>query len=348
MGQLSLFSPQPAETSAGGAAPLDSRPAGPNGSGSARQAPAALALCVLGSGSGGNSSVLNMPALAGRSGPAAKHAVLIDAGFGPWTIRRRLKQAGIEIDRVAAICLTHLDRDHWRPNWTNTLLEHGIRVFIHQWHMPGFEKLPEAEALLDGGLVEPFSESFEPLPGLSVSPIPLPHDQKGTVGYHIEAASSPATAEWEGRGAVARVGYATDLGAVPPELIERFSAHGGVDLLAIESNYDPHLQAGSARPAFLKRRIMGELGHLSNEQAFEAVGRIAERCDPGTPRHIVLLHRSAQCNTPAIIRGVFGRDPSIGPRVTLTEQRRRSAWFHLWARPAVAAHQPSLFAARRG
>ena len=309
-------------------------------------------MCVLGSGSGGNSSVLLMPRRRGE--PLAASAVLIDAGFGPWTLRRRLKQAGIAMGQIAAICLTHLDRDHWRANWANTLIEHRIRLFLHRWHLPEFEKLPEAEALLAADLIEPFDGPFQPLPGLCAAPLHLPHDRKGTIGYLFEAAArggratpseSPGSDDSHA-GSVCRIGYATDLGAVPPQLIESFSAMGGVDLLAIESNYDPHLQAGSPRPAFLKRRIMGELGHLSNEQAFEAVRRIVERCDGGLPRHIVLLHRSQQCNHPAIVRRVFEQDPHIARRVTLTEQRRRSAWFALHPRPATACHQRPLFTDR--
>src|SRR4029077_12704376 len=111
--------------------------------------------------------------------------------------------------------------------------------------------------------------------------------------------------------------YATDLGCVPAELIERFA---GADVVAIESNYDPEMQVGSARPLFLKRRIMGQAGHLSNQQAFEAVSAIARRGPAGSPAQVVLLHRSRQCNDPRKVRDVFGQDPELATRVTLTEQ----------------------------
>jgi phosphoribosyl 1,2-cyclic phosphodiesterase len=149
--------------------------------------------------------------------------------------------------------------------------------------------------------------------GMEVLPIHLPHDLKGTIGFVVSSSAG-------------RIGYATDLGRVPGELIDHFSDRGGVDLLAIESNYDPVMQYGSSRPAFLKQRIMGGKGHLSNEQAFTAVRQITARSGGGRPGKIVLLHRSSRCNCPTIVQRVFDQDPAIGRRVVLAQQRRRSRW----------------------
>ena len=67
--------------------------------------------------------------------------------------------------------------------------------------------------------------------------------------------------------------------------------------LAIESNYCPVMQRESPRPGFLKARIMGGSGHLSNEQCAATVRRIAPR------ERVVLLHLSQECNEPAIAMG---------------------------------------------
>jgi phosphoribosyl 1,2-cyclic phosphodiesterase len=274
---------------------------------------AGLSLCVLGSGSGGNSAAVRF----------GDDLILIDLGFGPRTIARRLDQARSSLSAVRAICLTHLDQDHFRPRWVPTLIGWGIKVFLHRWHAQGWSAIPGGDAMRDAGLVEIFDETgFEPLPGLRVSPVHLAHDVKGTSGFHL--ASRPGS-----------LGYATDLGHVPDELLERFT---GVDLLAIESNYDPPMQLKSARPLFLKRRIMGHAGHLSNQQCFEAVCELVRRCPRGvTPRHVVLLHRSRQCNDPEVVREVFARDPSVFSRVVLSEQRRRTRWFTAKPAPAGAA-----------
>jgi hypothetical protein len=113
---------------------------------------------------------------------------------------------------------------------------------------------------------------------------------------------------------------------VPGLLLEQFC---GVDVLALESNYDPKLQLDSGRPWFLKHRIMGGRGHLSNQQAFEAIRAILDRCQSrrrSLPRHIVLLHRSRECNCPKIVRKLFESDDRIASRLILAEQYERSEW----------------------
>jgi hypothetical protein len=107
------------------------------------------------------------------------------------------------------------------------------------------------------------------------------------------------------------------------------------------------MQCRSSRPAFLKQRIMGGKGHLSNQQAFDAVQRIAHRSPHGGPRQVVLLHRSAQCNDPAIVQAVFAQNPGNQdnrgnrriPGVALTHQRRRSRWFTVTPAAAASAAQ---------
>lgn len=298
-------------------APLPTPPASSRRS-ARKPADTALEFCVLGSGSGGNSTVVRL----------GESTILIDAGFGPLTIARRLGQAKVDLATLRAICLTHLDQDHFRPHWLPTLLGWRIRVHLHRWHLSDFQAIPGGQAMCEAGLVDVFhDESFEPAPGMCIWPIHLAHDVKGTSGFLLESA-------------VGRIGYATDLGHVPPALIDRFT---GVDLLAIESNYDPPMQLKSSRPLFLKRRIMGHAGHLSNQQAFEAVSRIVDRSPPGTPRHIVLLHRSRQCNCPNLVREVFNQDQRIGARLTLSEQRRRTRWFTISAPGPRPTTQMRLF-----
>jgi len=264
----------------------------------------ALRFCVIGSGSGGNSSVL-------RRG---EDAMLIDAGFGPLSTAKRLRGSHLQTRDLRALCLTHLDQDHFRPTWVNTLHASRSRLFVHHWHEPDLRRVPGVEQLFGAGLVSFFDgEPFEPLPGLCFTPVRLPHDTKGTVGFHVESDAGC-------------MGYATDLGHVPAELVERFA---DVDVLAIESNYDPPMQQGSDRPVFLKRRITGGSGHLSNQQSFDAVRAIRGRSRSGRPGRIVLLHRSSQCNRPELVREVFAQDADIAARVVLSEQRRRTPWMEV-------------------
>ncbi len=270
--------------------------------GSREPAEPPLQVCVLGSGSGGNSTVLRW----------GSDAILLDAGFGPRTTFKRLGMAKVGLDDLKAVVLTHLDRDHFRPNWLKLLADEGIGLYVHRWHLKDLERVGDVDPLRRADLLRPFGEApFDvPLRSARMTPVQLPHDTKGTVGFRVQ---TPAGS----------VGYATDLGHVPTALIDCFA---GVDLLAIESNYDPHMQQASSRPVFLKRRIMGMAGHLSNEAVFAAVQRVVDKSPIGSPQHVVLLHGSRQCNHENIIRRVFAQDPRLKDRITLTHQRRRTRW----------------------
>lgn len=281
-------------------------------------------LCVLGSGSGGNSTVLAF----------GDQALLIDAGFGPSTTRRKLAQARLSLDHVRAICLTHLDQDHFRKSWPRTLFERNIRLFVHHWHLPDLHRIPGAQRLFDAGLVDTFDgDAFEPLPCVTARAFRCQHDLQGTVAYRFDADDACA------RRFYGSVGYATDLGHVPPGLIRHFA---GVDLLCLECNYDEHMTIHSSRPAFVNRRNLSDSGHLSNEQAFDAVRAIAAHSPHGNPRHVLLMHRSQQCNHPTKVRRVFEREPHLHRRVTLAEQRRRTRWFRIKPLPATRRLQTVL------
>ncbi len=168
-------------------------------------------------------------------------------------------------------------------------------------------------------MVVPFADGrpFEPVPELHPA---LTVETSATA--HDDAGSHALVVRHGGRS----VGYATDLGSVPPELVRRLC---GVDVLAIEANYDPDLQRASGRPAFVQRRVTGGRGHLSNAQAFSAVRRVFARCRRAgcsPPGHVVLLHRSRDCNCPRRVRSLFDTDAAVGRRVVLAEQDRPTDW----------------------
>lgn len=274
-----------------------------------------IELCVLGSGSAGNSSIVRTPG----------GVMLIDAGLGPRTVAQRMKGLGVSVADVTAICLTHLDRDHFSLNWVGTTLKLGIRIYCHASRRSDLLRLAAAEGL--HRLVVPFEAgAFEPVAGLSVTPLALAHDHNGSHGFCLA-----------GHGY--RVGFATDLGRVPEALVDCFE---GVDLLAIESNYDPAMQRNSGRPWFLVQRIVGGRGHLSNEQALGAVRQIVARTQARhgkLPAHVVLLHRSRECNCPELLRDLFARDARLAPRLVLAEQSERTPWLRADGVVRTETHQ---------
>lgn len=253
-----------------------------------------LSICNLGSGSGGNATLLRL----GQDNRATH--MLIDCGFSPRETRRRLATLGLDFEHISDILLTHLDRDHFYPTWIRVIERHGIRLHLHRR-----QQRRAASTGLNFRQVELFEDVIErPAAenGVHIESVPFAHDALGTVGFIIE---------YDGT----RLGYATDLGHVPATLFERFI---GLHALAFESNYDRKMQLDSPRPQYLKQRIMGGSGHLSNDEALAAICRIAKSC---TLSQITLLHLSRQCNCPTIVRSLYEREaPELFARLTITNQ----------------------------
>ncbi|QOV87672.1 MBL fold metallo-hydrolase [Humisphaera borealis] len=270
-----------------------------------------LDLCILASGSAGNCSVVR----------SARGTLLIDAGLSPRATERRLAAIGVRLDRIAGVCLTHLDSDHLSASFLAWLCRNGVPIFCHHDKVDALGAIAGRRTIVLRNVQHFGEDGFEPLDGLNVEAIPVHHDAEGSHAFVLEATES--------RSSAVRIGFATDLGRVPHLLIDRFCDNGGLDILAIESNYCPQMQASSSRPEFLKRRITGGHGHLSNQQAFDAVKRILDRQlaqGNGLPGSVALLHRSQECNCPTKVREMFSRDVRIAKRLVLAEQTESTGW----------------------
>jgi hypothetical protein len=155
-----------------------------------------------------------------------------------------------------------------------------------QLDCPGFQALQFA------GLVRNYTgaRNFNPVRGVRCRPVELKHDGGPTFGFRMEDDSQEIRQGWA-------VGYAADLGSWEPALPR---ALADVDLLALEFNHDVELQLASRRVRWLINRVLGEFGHLSNEQG----ARLLEECVGGSPRrrprHVIQLHLSRECNRPAL------------------------------------------------
>lgn len=243
----------------------------------------------LGSGSAGNSSVVR----AGRT------TLLIDIGFSARETGRRLEQAGISVDSVAAILLTHEHSDHVA----------GAAVASRRWGVPVFCRASVAEAarLQEKGVahLELLPASPFDLGDLRITPFPVPHDAVETVGFVVE-------------GEGIRLGYATDMGKVTDTVVEHLA---GSHILAVEANHDVDMTRLGPYPWHLKKRIMSDHGHLSNEGTSELLSRVTG----GETRQVVLTHLSATNNTPelALLSAREGLERSLNPAAGLEVARQR-------------------------
>lgn len=312
---------------------------------SARIPGGAGAICVLASGSRGNCTVLRV---AGRRGEATDLAagrdrvILLDAGLSPRRTAGLLREAGLSLSRVTDIVFTHLDHDHCHPGWCAGAKGGGAPhalVHVHRSHRGRAERMGllyrrsrvfDESVRLDetppganfGGGAGEGDETHE---RVRITAALASHDSLGVASFRVRIEHDDGPAD---------LGYATDLGHVPGAIVEHLL---GVDALAIESNYCPQLQLASDRPEFLKRRIMGGSGHLSNEECLAAVRRIGPK--PGAP--VVLLHLSEECNTPERALAGFAGSPW---NVSASAQREPTGWIGVEPRergPAFVVAPPA-------
>jgi phosphoribosyl 1,2-cyclic phosphodiesterase len=239
--------------------------------------------CVLASGSAGNCAFVQ----------SAGSGVLIDAGLGPRFIASRLASLGATWRDVHAVVLTHTHSDHWK-DWTlGHLRQQGVPLYCSPRHHDGLSRYGGSfEPLAAAGLVRPFvdGETVALPGGITVRPLPVPHDSDPTFGFRIDGPPGLFGPQWS-------IGYASDLGEARPELIEAFAE---VNVLALEFNHCERMERASGRPRFLIQRVLGAEGHLSNDQAADAVRAIARASDPKSLKHLVQLHLSRDCNLPSL------------------------------------------------
>lgn len=224
-----------------------------------------MRLSILASGSTGNCSLVS----------EGDTHLLIDAGISAKRIVAGIRACGVEPEMLSAILVTHEHTDHIC----------GLPVLLRRCAAPVYAIRPVAEALcasVAGASVrvcaaEPDCAML--IGSTAVTPFCLSHDSAGCCGYRIN-------------GLTGSLGCCTDLGVVTEDVQ---AALTGVDCAVIESNHDLTMLRTGPYPAFLKRRIRSDHGHLSNDDAAALAVYLAQT-GTGT---LVLAHLSRHNNTPA-------------------------------------------------
>jgi phosphoribosyl 1,2-cyclic phosphodiesterase len=225
-------------------------------------------LCVLSSGSGGNTAWVE----------AAGARVLVDAGLCFKETRRRCADAGLDLRELTDVLLTHEHADHSFGAAT-IARKVGARVHATQGTFTALRDPPPRELCFP----LPHDGSLLLGRGLQVRAIPVPHDAVEPVAYSFEE-------RVEG-GRCIRAAVVTDLGSAPRSLAR---ALRDLDALVLETNHDARLLVEGPYPLSVKRRVRSDLGHLSNAQAAQLIAQVLHR----GLRHLVLAHLSEQNNTP--------------------------------------------------
>ncbi len=222
--------------------------------------------CPLFSGSSGNSYYIG----------SAREGILIDVGRSAKQVADMLDACGIGVSAVRAVFVTHEHADHVA----------GLRVFASRHRVPVFASAGTLGALKASGCLNEKIESRVvgggmECAGMKITPFPIPHDSAECVGYRIEMP--------DGR----KIALSTDLGRLSEEVQANLA---GADMVVLESNHDVGMLENGPYPYPLKRRILSDTGHLSNDACASG---LAEFVRSGSTR-FVLAHLSRENNTPEL------------------------------------------------
>jgi phosphoribosyl 1,2-cyclic phosphodiesterase len=223
-------------------------------------------VCVLGSGSKGNCTLL----------ATEKTRLLIDAGLSCRETYARLAAIGEPADGLDAVVISHEHTDHIS----------GLRLLALEGKLPIYISRPTHAAISWDEKLKRFeyfaaSEKFT-VGDIEVTPFPVPHDAVDPVAFRFESQGI-------------RIGLVTDLGYVPEVVKQRVR---GCHCLIFESNHDLEMLKIGPYPWNVKQRVMSRHGHLSNNAT---ASFLAEDFD-GAAQVLVLAHLSETNNHPVIAR----------------------------------------------
>jgi phosphoribosyl 1,2-cyclic phosphodiesterase len=269
---------------------------------------------VLGSGSTGNAVLIT----------TEKTKVLVDAGLSAREILRRLAAVGLDCNELDGILITHEHSDH----------AGGLRVLLRSVKCPVYiseatensyfgtrrgifdgesEAVKRRDALLNRTERIESSREFR-IGDIDFEPFTVPHDAADNFGF---------VAKKDG----VKIATLMDFGCITTLIKEKLR---GCDAIVVESNHSRDmLRTCSVYTWDLKQRILGRLGHLSNE---DLADWLANEFD-GSARHIVLAHLSQRANEPHLARLMAESALQMRPplfrtetKITLSNPKEPTEW----------------------
>ena len=202
--------------------------------------------------------------------------ILVDAGISNKRIEQGLNEIGLKGGEMDGILITHEHSDHIKGLGVLSR-KHHLPIYGTQRH-PGCRSPPQrAWGAIDRELLRPISPDVDfSLGDLTIKAFSIDHDAADPVAYRVKNGSRT-------------VAVATDMGHFDPYIIEHLE---GLDAILLESNHDVRMLETGPYPYYLKRRILGDRGHLSNENA----GRLLSYILHDNMKKILLGHLSRENN----------------------------------------------------
>lgn len=222
-----------------------------------------MRFCPLYSGSSGNALLVL----------ADGAAILVDAGLPGRVVAEALAAAGVAPEQLSGILVTHEHSDHVK----------GVGILARRYRLPVYANAGTWRGMLPliGEIPPAQVRMFETerdfyLGGVNVLPYKTPHDANESVGFVFQSGGS-------------KLSILTDAGHVNERMLDAVSGSG---LILIESNHDVEMLKAGRYPFPLKRRILGDEGHLSNDACGAALTALYGR----GVRRAVLGHLSRENN----------------------------------------------------
>ncbi|HML35834.1 MAG TPA: MBL fold metallo-hydrolase [Bacillota bacterium] len=224
-----------------------------------------LSFCSFSSGSSGNCYLVK----------SETTAILVDAGISGKKIYEGLEMTATPKEQLAALLITHEHADHTKSIRTLMKKEKTLKAYANAmtWEQIDAQICEEQKETFKTG------ETFS-IGDITVKTFRVSHDAAEPVGYTFSSGGK-------------QISIVTDTGCMSEEIISEIKE---ADILILEANHDVDMLKVGRYPWFLKQRVLGEEGHLSNEAAGETILRLLSENDK--ERRVLLAHLSRENNFP--------------------------------------------------
>jgi phosphoribosyl 1,2-cyclic phosphodiesterase len=237
--------------------------------------------CSFSSGSDGNCYLVK----------SENDAVLIDAGVSGKKIWEGLDRTGTDPGMLRALLITHEHSDHVSGLAVLMRKSGGITAYANK---KTWDAVAPDTGSVPAGRVRHFNTGDDFTVGdISIKTFSVNHDAAEPVGYTLRR---------EGR----QISVVTDTGHVDDRLLAEIC---DADLLVLESNHDEDMLKCGGYPIFLKRRVLGDEGHLSNAAAGNVILKLLDA--KRKKRRVLLAHLSRENNLPELailtVKNIIGK-----------------------------------------
>ena len=221
-----------------------------------------MKVCVLASGSEGNSTYIDV----------GSHKILIDLGMNMKYIKDKLKEINVSLNEIDTVLISHVHNDHIG------CLESFIKKYDPKVYLSKvmYDEIPNENLIKKYDLIEFFDKDFY-IDNIKVELIKTSHDTKDSRGFIITENDKSVV-------------YITDTGYLNQK---HFNKLKDKNLYLFESNHDIEMLINGKYPKWLKDRVVGPYGHLSNKDASIYLSKIIGN----DTKQIVLMHLSKENNT---------------------------------------------------